>query len=330
MVLSLALKKMIKLKDLLPTNLSTEKEKFFAQGGNYNPQFQYQNSITESGLDYYGRARWKYLHLAKKIVNQAQKEQLFLKDQSLNSNLDQENTQKLITNYLNDYALANKYQVVFNEHLTSRFAVNFKENFIKIRLPINFSKKSLDNILNHELGTHVLRQENYLQQPWYHRKKEFGFANHLRTEEGLAVIHQHLNSDQQLLYQTALSYLGCHLASRADFKTVYQFFYHYFKNPQKAWSQALKSKRGLKDTSLAGGFTKSLVYLEGVVQVSQYLHRHHYDPSLLYYGKLAIQDLQKAQKMNPHYQLILPKFYKDNPSAYQEKVATIAKRNFIF
>ncbi len=321
---------MIKLKDLLPTNLQTEKDKFFAMGGDYNPQFQYQKKIAKSALNYYGKSQWQYRRLAKKIINQAQKEQLFLQDQTLNSNLDQKNTQRLIINYLKDYSLANKYDVVFNQHFTSRFAVNFKENTIKIRLPINFSEKSLSNTLNHELGTHVLRQENYLRQPWYHHKNHFGFANHLRTEEGLAVIHQYLNSDQQLVYKTALSYLGCQLASRADFKTVYQFFYHYLKNSQKAWSQALKNKRGLEDTSLAGGFNKSLVYLEGFAQVLQYLRRHHYDPSPLYYGKLAIQDIKKAQKMNPQYQLILPKFYTDNPLAYQQKVKNVGKRNFIF
>lgn len=321
---------MIKLKDLLPINLQTEKEKFFAKESNYNPQFQYQKTIRESELDFYGQPRWKYSRLAKKIVKQAQAEQLFLKDQKLNSNLDQKSTKELIANYLKDYSLTNKYQLIFDEKFTSRFAVNFKENTIKIRLPINFSEKSLANTLNHELGTHVLRQENYLKQPWYRHKKHFGFANHLRTEEGLAVIHQYLNSEQQLIYKTALSYLGCQLASRSDFKTVYQFFYQYLANSQKAWSYALKNKRGLKDTSIAGGFSKSLVYLEGFAQVLQYLRHHHYDPSPLYYGKLAVQDIKKAQKINPQFQPILPKFYTENPLEYQKKVKNIAKRNFIF
>lgn len=321
---------MIKLKDLLPINLQTEKEKFFAKESNYNPQFQYQKTIRESELDFYGQPRWKYSRLAKKIVKQAQAEQLFLKDQKLNSNLDQKSTKELIANYLKDYSLTNKYQLIFDEKFTSRFAVNFKENTIKIRLPINFSEKSLTNTLNHELGTHVLRQENYLKQPWYRHKKHFGFTNHLRTEEGLAVIHQYLNSEQQLIYKTALSYLGCQLASRSDFKTVYQFFYQYLANSQKAWSYALKNKRGLKDTSIAGGFSKSLVYLEGFAQVLQYLRHHHYDPSPLYYGKLAVQDIKKAQKINPQFQPILPKFYTENPLEYQKKVKNIAKRNFIF
>jgi len=321
---------MIKLKYLLPINLLTEKEKFFVKQANYNPQFQYQTKIKKSDLDFYGKPRWRYISLAKKIVKQAQKEQLFLKDQKLNSNLDQEISHQLIVNYLDDYSLAEKYRVVFNKNFTSRFAVNFKENTIKVRLPINFDQKSLENTLNHELGTHVLRQENYLKQVWYRRKKHYGFHNHLRTEEGLAVIHQYLNKDQQLVYKTALSYLGTQLASRADFKTVYQFFYQYLKNPEKSWSYALKNKRGLSDTSSPGGFSKSLVYLEGFEQVLKYLRSHRYNPSLLYYGKLALKDVKKAKKMNPQFQIILPKFYTEDSLNYQEKVKNIAKRNFIF
>jgi ribosomal protein L34 len=52
------------------------------------------------------------------------------------------------------------------------------------------------------------KTKNYLLQPWYRRRNAYGFRNHLRTEEGLAVIHQYLNKKQQLVYQSALSYLG--------------------------------------------------------------------------------------------------------------------------
>ncbi len=321
---------MIKLKDLIPINLATEKEKFFASDTNYNPQFQYQKQISKVDLAIYGKARRSYAHLAKKIINQAQREQLFLKDQQSNPNLDQELVKQITIDYLNNYSLADKYQIAFNHDFTSRFAVNFKENTIKIRLPIVFTKESLKNTLNHELGTHILRQENYLNQVWYRRKQHYGFSNHLHTEEGLAVIHQYLISDQQLVYKTALSYLGAQLAGQADFKTVYQFFNQHLNNPQRAWAYTLKNKRGLSDTSLPGFFSKSLVYLEGFKQVLQYLRLHRFDPSFLYYGKLAIKDIKKAKKLNPHYQAILPKFYTDSPQNYQERVKAIAKRNFIF
>lgn len=330
MVLSLVQAKMIKLKDLVPTNLASEKEKFFAKQANYNPQFQYQKPIDISSLNYYGKTNYCYAHLAKKIIKQAQKEKLFGQEQSQNNILSEQEAKNIAIAYLDDYALSDKYQIVFSKNFTSRFAVNFLENSIKIRLPINFNQKRLINTLDHEVGTHVLRQENYLLQPWYKRKKAYSFRNHLLTEEGLAVIHQYLNKDQQLVYQPALSYLGVQLASKADYKTVYQFYYQYHQNPQRAWSEALKNKRGLTNTSLPGGFSKGLVYLTGFAQVLKYLRRQHYDPSPLYYGKLAYQDVKKAQKINPNYQALLPRFYTEDPQAYREKIQTLAKRNFIF
>lgn len=321
---------MIKLNDLIPINLLQEKEKFFAKAANYNPQFTYHKAIKQSDLNFYGKTSWQYRYLAKKILRQAEKENLFQKKFEHNNLLNETQVKKTITEYLSDYSLEKKYQVIFKEKFTSRFAVNFLENSIKIRLPINFDQKSLICTLNHEVGTHILRQENYLKQVWYRRKKAYGFSNHLRTEEGLAVVHQYLDKDQQLIYQTALSYLGTHLASQTDFKTLYQFFYQHLQDPQKAWAQTLKNKRGLTDTSLPGGFNKSLVYLEGFVQVLKYLRTHHYNPTLLYYGKLAIKDINKAQKINPNFEAILPKFYTDNQELYQEKIKSLAKRNFIF
>lgn len=330
MVLSSVRVKMIKLKDLVPVNLASEKEKFFAKQANYNPQFQYQKPVDVSSLNYYGKSNCRYAYLAKKIIKQAQKENLFQQEQSHNNILSEQEVKNIATAYLDDYALSDKYQIIFSETFTSRFAVNFLENSIKIRLPINFNQQRLINSLDHEIGTHVLRQENYLLQPWYKRKKAHSFRNHLLTEEGLAVIHQYLNSDQQLVFQPALSYLGVQLASKADYKTVYQFYYRHHQDPQKAWSQTLKNKRGLTDTSLPGGFSKGLVYLTGFAQVLKYLRRQHYDPSSLYYGKLAFQDVKKAQKIKPNYQALLPRFYTADPQAYREKIQTLAKRNFIF
>lgn len=321
---------MLKLSELIPINLLAEKEKFFANNANYNPQFTYQTTIKQSDLNFYGKPRWRYSRLAKRIIKQAKKEKLFQKDQLSNEKLDTKATSQIIEEYLADYSLNEKYQLVFDENFTSRFAVNFKNHAIKIRLPVTFSERKLINTLNHEIGTHILRQENYEKQNWYRHKKHYGFSNHLRTEEGLAVIHQYLNSKQQLVFKTALSYLGAKIASKKDFKTVYAFFYQYLQNSQKSWSYALKNKRGLTDTSLPGGFSKSLVYLEGFEQVLNYLKNHQYNPGLLYYGKLAIEDIKKAQEMNPNYQAILPKFYTNNPADYQKKVKTLAKRNFIF
>ena len=68
---------MIKLNDLIPINLLQEKEKFFAKAANYNPQFTYHKAIKQSDLNFYGKTTWPYRFLAKKILRQAEKENLF-------------------------------------------------------------------------------------------------------------------------------------------------------------------------------------------------------------------------------------------------------------
>jgi hypothetical protein len=59
---------MIKLKDLVPTNLASEKEKFFAKQGNYNPQFQYQKQIPALALNFMGKLNGVIVVWLKKLL----------------------------------------------------------------------------------------------------------------------------------------------------------------------------------------------------------------------------------------------------------------------
>lgn len=322
---------MIKLKDLVPLNLAEEKAKFFAAAENYNPQFVYAKNIPSSALIKHGRPKWRYLRLAKKIVKAAVKSNFLVKPEiELGPILTQAELANMVKNYLLDYQLADRYQVVFDENFVSRFAVNFLDNNIKVRLPINIDQAELQSVLDHEIGTHVLRQENYLQQPWYKKRKRYGLQSHLATEEGLAGIHFLLSKKDKLDYATALKYLAIDLANKKDFKTVYAFFKHHFQNSDRAWTYTLKIKRGLRDTSRKGGSNSGIVYFEGFVEVLKYLRRHQFNPTLLYYGKVAWQDLEKVQALKPDFQALLPKFYTDDPKQYGAEIRAIAKRNFIY
>ena len=319
---------MIKLSDLIPVNLLEEKAQFMAADGHYNPQFTYRKIINRDQLTRYGFPRWRYLRLAKKIVKFAQNNQLFDK-KPIKQTLDQNTLKHLVNQYLADYQLEHKYQVIFDKNFVSRFAVNFKDNSIKIRLPINLSLKEMPSVLNHEIGTHILRQENYLQQPWYKKRKRYGFRDHLSTEEGLAVIHSHLNQQEKSVAKTALMYWGTQVALRHSFADTYSFFYHYLNDSDKAWNYTFKLKRGLTDTGRHLAFTKSINYFEGLLKVLNYLKKHQYDPSNLYYGKLNLADIKRAKKFNPDYQPLLPKFYTADPTNYRQQVQLIAKDNFI-
>jgi hypothetical protein len=320
---------MIKLKDLIPNNLETEKEKFFTNNFSYNPQFEYNKRIPLKDLEKYGKTKLKYIFLAKRIVRKYQKTNPNIKNQEIKTPLSEDFLKEKIKKYLSNYHLEKKYKINFSEKYISRIAVNFKSKEIKVRKPILIGKGEINAVLNHEIGTHVLRQENYEQQSWYKKKKKYNFKDHIKTEEGLAIINEMIESKNKIAYKSAVNYIGVNLARKKSFTKLFKFFNQHWQDPERAWTWTLKKKRGVRNTAKKIAFSKDLVYFEGFVQVIKYLQKNNYDPSLLYYGKLDLSDIEKAKKMNPEYNPILPKFYSDDPQNYKKKIKQIAKENLL-
>lgn len=319
---------MAKLSDLIPINLDTEKAKFFAANFDYNPQFVYQKNILKTELEKYGKPKWWYLFLAKRILNQYLKNQVITENTNNREEyLKQDIIEKKIKQRLDDYGLTNKYEVVFSKNFISRISVNNNKKIIKVRLPIKIHLIEIEATLNHEIDTHILRQLNYEQQPWFKKKKKYGFKPYLRTEEGLAIINELIASKKQLAYKSAINYLAVNLALKSDFKTVFKFFYNINHNPERAWTWTLKKKRGLTDTKQKGAFTKDLVYFEGLIEVLNYLKKNQYDVSKLYYGKISVKDIKKAEKIGINKQLILPKFLTENTQEYINALKELRSHN---
>lgn len=322
---------MPKIAELAPANLQEEKVKFFASGYTYNPQFTYPQPIDEQQLAQYGKPKWWLLWLSKWIVaKQEQIDKSQQKQSAHQSFLSKSEVAQIMQTHLTHYPGAAQYQVQFSTDFVSRVAVNLKHRLIKIRLPIQITTDEIEAVLAHEIDTHVLRQLNSEQQPWHGKKKKYGFSHHLRTEEGLAIINEMMVNQQQLAYRSALNYLAVDLALRADFAQVFAFLVQHVQDPERAWSWTVKKKRGLSDTSQKGGFTKDIVYFEGMLEVLQFLKRHHYDPSPLYYGKLAAQDAHLATQLNPNYQPILPLFLTERADLYRQHLKSLCANHFVW
>lgn len=322
---------MLKLSDLTPINLDSEKEKFFASNFKYNPQFVYENRINQTELTGYGKPKLWYLFLAKRILKKLLKEDHLIKSEEQNRHfLDQDSVEDLIEKRLLSYNLNQKWKVVFSHKFVSRISVNNKYKTIKVRLPIIIDKNEIESILNHEIDTHVLRQVNYEKQLWFKKKTNNSFRPYLKTEEGLAAINELVANKNKLAYKSAINYLAVDLALKNDFVTVFNFFYKIWHDSERSWTWTLKKKRGVSDTSKKGGYTKDLVYFEGLVEVLNYLKKNGYSPAELYYGKLDLKDIQKAKKLNQNQEeIILPKVFTQNPKAYKEAIMEIAKINQI-
>ncbi|MDH5533089.1 MAG: flavohemoglobin expression-modulating QEGLA motif protein [Candidatus Pacebacteria bacterium] len=312
---------------LTPINLFEEKKKFFSDPS-YNPQFIYEENIPTDKLDDYGIPSKKYIKLAQKIVDQAfsNNSENDLDEQN-GRKLNQEEVTKKIKLFLKMHGLEKRFGIIWSSSFVARTSIN--STTIKLRLPVSFREDDLLGMLYHEIGTHAIRRINYEQQPWFRKKKKYGFSSYLKTEEGLAILHALLPLKNKIAYSSALRYLAVCKAQESGFVEVYQFLSQYIKDPDRCWTATFRQKRGLSDTSEVGGYTKDLVYFEGMVDMWSYLNKNDFDINDIYFGKMSYEDIDKALEMNPEFKPLLPSFYVTNKKKYKEEMKKIGKVNLL-
>lgn len=312
---------------LTPINLLEEKAKFVADHS-YNPQFIYENKVEEKTLIQYGLPRKGYVELAQRIVDKAyfhrnEQDLLMMKGKVMT----QEEVTKKIKFFLNMHGLEERFEVVWSSSFISRTAIN--ADAIKLKLPVRFRKEDLLGMLYHEIGTHAIRRVNYEQQSWFRRKKKYGFASYLKTEEGLAILHSLIPHTYKLAYIPAIRYLATDFSQSHSFSETFKFLSKYIEDFERCWTATFRQKRGLEDTSQSGGFTKDLVYFAGLIEVWQYLKEHDFDITKLYFGKMAASDVGKSMEMNPEFEPLLPSFFTIDQDEYKKELEAIGKENML-
>lgn len=317
------------IQKLTPTNLNEEKQKFFKANFKYEPQFTYLEPIDPKLLAKYGKPTEPLSKLAEKILNQAFKNHTYQELVEMEGEvISSSQTYNLIQKFLKMHQLENRFQIIADPNISSRATAT--SNSIKLQPNTKFRKEGILSMLYHEIGTHVLRRINYEKQPWYKKKKQYGLThNYLKTEEGLAVIHGHLPRTNKLMWRSALKYLGVAKAYQLSFSQLFAWISQYRHRPEANWRFCVRLKRGLTDTSQPGGFTKDLVYFAGFVKVWHWLSEHNFMIDDLYYGKLALEDVEIAKKLNPNYQPVLPSFYLADRKAYKKNLKEIGRVNFL-
>jgi uncharacterized protein (TIGR02421 family) len=166
--------------------------------------------------------------------------------------------------------------------------INAKRRLLELKKRERFAFDYVQRLAIHELGTHALRTENGLLQPLKIFKN--GFAHYLETEEGLAAYNEYRTGlmTSTILRNYAGRIIAIHYALKYDFITTYHHLTAFF--PKKmAWKLTLRAKRGLKDTSKPGAYTKDCTYLRGFIEILKYSKNQDIDA--LYVGKIGIKDL---------------------------------------
>jgi len=306
-----------------PLNKEAEKKKFMFDS-NYNPQFTYIDEILPVELETYGKVSTKYLETAKRIIDdviktwKTESEFLAVAEGKI---MTREEVSAKITQYLKEHKLEQIVSVRYTHKIISRTAID--GYLMTVRLPIEYRELSFQGVLDHEIGTHVLRRVNDRSQPWYGEREKYGMLPYSETEEGLATLHNHISMKEKHIWLKALLYYAAHLASTMSFAELFNALKPYIDNRDRRWNVCLRLKRGISDTSVPGVFPKDQVYLRGLIRVLKWLQEHDYNITPLYYGKIDIDDEEKARLLNPQYTVKLPKFFADNIEQYKKAIEEI-------
>lgn len=287
---------------LTPINLNTEKGKFL-KNQQYNPQFIYTENIKREILTKYGLPQEKFLTIAKNYLQRqpslAQKKTHFSAPALSSREIEAE-----------IFSLCEKInlpppEIVYSEKLITRLAV------VKNRLLINSSPtskltaKNLPILLAHELQTHYLRYCNQQKQNFPAEKR----INYLRTEEGLAILTGSFYGQKLNFSAICALYCGVALAQRASFSEVFAWLSKQFSlSTNEAWAKTMRLKRGLADTGKPGGFSKDLIYLEGIIEVIDYLLKPTSEWRYLYLGKIACRTAANYRHLAKWENLSYPDF----------------------
>lgn len=318
------------VKKINPTNKDAEMKKFLFDPL-YNPQFEYAYEFTPQELHKFGGISDDLLLQAKSIIDSvikkfgSEKEFLEVVEGPV---MTREEVEAQLKAYLQANGVDQKVKVTFTRNTVSR--TTMREDEMIIRLPIDYRKNTFTGTLHHEIGTHYFRTLNEREAPWYKKRDEFHMLPKTQTEEGLAIVNQFIDFDQPYLWMSGLYYYGTWCAREMSFAQLNKALTPYIENAERRWKLCLKIKRGLKDTSLPGGFSREQRYLEGVFEVIDFVTHHEYNPELLYAGKIAVADALKARKISEARKYLLPQFLQNmSREEYKKGIARIKKYNFI-
>lgn len=261
------------LKLITPTNLASEKAKFFASN-NYHPIFEYD--WNREKINQWLEKRPKFAPIAQAIINQDNRAISILAKHMFNTDITEELLKKA-KNYLQikpeilptrtieqvENAFNQGFQKAglteYRANVVDQYGFNARPNYttktVKISKYINLDFFSLDGIVRHEI-THVIRYENAATNNI--PKSE----NYLPTEEGLATYFHDFGSElgELSMFQHASEYVITDIALSRSLREMIEFLIEIGSSKENAWKRAVRHKFGFIDTRQAGDIMKPSMY----------------------------------------------------------------------
>ena len=189
-------------------------------------------------------------------------------------------------------------------------------DYIKLRADAMFSDVDVTQLLQHEALVHISTTKNGLAQPHFPILAE-SYPGNARTQEGLAVFAEFISGalDPRRFRRLADRVIAIDMAANgADFIELFNFFRE--RSAQDAPYESFENaRRVVRGGVVSGGapFTKDAVYLQGLLEVHNYLRTavRAGDAAfirLLFVGKLDLADLDAMKMLKDEGLIAEPRF----------------------
>ncbi len=228
---------------------------------------------------------------SQELVSTA-KEDLKLEEEFEIKNLSDKDALGIISRALGEMKLVH-WNTQLKEDMSASAKVDSAHKKIYIWKGESFSFAGVERLIVHELQTHVIRMENSARQKY--KIFQIGFPHYLETEEGLAAYNEeqaeHLHHNK-IKKTYAGRVLAVSLSLEKGFADTFAELNKHFSD-EDAWRLTLRAKRGLKDTSEAGGFTKDYIYLSGKLKVKKFFESEKdIGFSDIYRGRISLEHVE--------------------------------------
>lgn len=188
---------------------------------------------------------------------------------------------------LEQYGIHN-WRVILRENMISKCMVNQNKKVL-IKKNSFFNEQRVKDLVIHEIETHLLTSRNGSLQKY--KLFNYGFANYLETQEGLAINNvlsqspHHTEARHKEILTEAI-----YLADKLSLVELFQKLREKKLSEKSAMDICFRVKRGIGDTSKGGSFTKDYCYFSGRKKIKAFLDEGG-DLRDLYHGKYSVDDV---------------------------------------
>lgn len=245
--------------------------------------------FTEKSIALFGEPSKELVEECEKMLVEREKSHT-LENEDITAEKAKEKFEKVFEKYgLRNWKVKLKKEMVTD-------CVAGKNNIMFIREDSFFSERRLENLIIHEIETHILTAENGKNQPFEIFNR--GLADYLVTQEGLAMYNVSKQTKKSIKdnFRALALVIAANIAAKSSFVETFEKILSYGIPIDQAVRITLKVKRGLADTGGAGAFTKDILYYKGFKEVYEFVTNGGKIKEL-YIGKLNIRDLELIKKI---------------------------------